>query len=144
MENAETQIIKHTFQRKSRQTHEFSEMGIEVHKPVPISQRIQKPQTTCLKKCRRKIMKEVKMQKKKNEMNVGVNGDEEAEDDKAEVQQKIGALQRIVPGGESFGVEKLFEETAGYIVALQYQVKTMRALASFFEGLEKEKTKFGG
>lgn len=70
-------------------------------------------------------------------------GEEEAEDDKEEVERKIEALQRIVPGGESLGVDKLFEETAGYIMALQGQLKAMKALASFFEGLEKEKKKFG-
>lgn len=70
-------------------------------------------------------------------------GEEEAEEDKEEVERKIEALQRIVPGGESLGVDKLFEETAGYIMALQGQLKAMKALASFFEGLEKEKKKFG-
>lgn len=70
-------------------------------------------------------------------------GEEEAEDDKEEVERKIEALQRIVPGGESLGVDKLFEETAGYIMALQGQLKAMKALANFFEGLEKEKKKFG-
>lgn len=71
------------------------------------------------------------------------NGGEE-DGDKEEVGKKIEALQRIVPGGESFGVDKLFEETAGYIMALQGQLKAMKALASFVEGLEKEKRKFGG
>lgn len=66
------------------------------------------------------------------------------EEDKAEVERKIAALQRIVPGGESLGVDKLFEETADYIMALQCQIKAMRCLASFLEGLEKEKRKFGG
>ncbi|KAM7497763.1 hypothetical protein LguiA_022177 [Lonicera macranthoides] len=64
-----------------------------------------------------------------------------------EVERKIVALQRIVPGGESRDpreVEKLFEETAEYILALQNQVKTMRVLASFFEGLGKENMKLGG
>lgn len=72
-------------------------------------------------------------------------GEEEAAaaDDREEVERKIEALQRIVPGGESLGVDKLFEETAGYIMTLQVQLKAMKALASFFEGLEKEKKKFG-
>ncbi|XP_062104611.1 transcription factor PAR1-like [Humulus lupulus] len=67
-------------------------------------------------------------------------GDEESE--KEEVERKIKALQRIVPGGESLGVDKLFDETAGYILALQCQLKAMRTLAAFVEGLEKRK--FGG
>jgi hypothetical protein len=66
------------------------------------------------------------------------------EDEKAEVERKIEALQRIVPGGESLGLDKLFEETAGYIMTLQCQVKALRTLSSFFEALEKEKRKLGG
>lgn len=71
-------------------------------------------------------------------------GEEKEEDDREEIERKIHALQRIVPGGESLGVDKLFDETAGYIMALQCQVKALRTLAGFFDKLEKEKTKFGG
>ncbi|XP_044503854.1 transcription factor PAR2-like [Mangifera indica] len=76
----------------------------------------------------------------------GTSEEEEEEDEgeKGEVERKIVALQRIVPGGESLGVDKLFEETAEYILALQCQIKAMKALASFIQGLEKEKRKFGG
>lgn len=56
---------------------------------------------------------------------------------------KILALQRIVPGGETLGVDELFEETADYILALQCQIKAMKVLTNFIEGLEKEKSKFG-
>ncbi|XP_020223888.1 transcription factor PAR1 [Cajanus cajan] len=70
---------------------------------------------------------------------------EDGDDDREEIEMKIHALQRIVPGGESLGVDKLFDETAGYILALQYQVKALRALTGFFDKLDKEKkTKFGG
>ncbi|OWM73302.1 transcription factor PAR1-like [Punica granatum] len=65
------------------------------------------------------------------------------ESDRAEVERKIVALQRIVPGGEELGVDTLFEETAEYILSLQCQVKSMRALTSFFEGLERNKRKLG-
>ncbi|KAF3975129.1 hypothetical protein CMV_001592 [Castanea mollissima] len=75
---------------------------------------------------------------------VGVGDEDDDDDEKAEVERKIEALQRIVPGGESLGVDNLFEETAGYIMALQYQVKALRALSTFFERLDKEKTKLGG
>ncbi|KAL3502902.1 hypothetical protein ACH5RR_037351 [Cinchona calisaya] len=63
------------------------------------------------------------------------NGSNE-EDEKVEVEKKIVALQKIVPGGESLGVDidKLFEETAGYIMELQYQVKALKFLASAVEG----------
>lgn len=64
---------------------------------------------------------------------------------RAGVEMRIRALQRIVPGGETVvGVDKLFEQTADYILELQTQVKAMKVLATFFEGLEREKMKFGG
>ena len=66
------------------------------------------------------------------------DGDDDNDDDeKTEVKRKIVALQRIVPGGEALGVDKLFEETAGYILALQCQIKAMRVLTSIIKGLEK-------
>ncbi|CAL0315878.1 unnamed protein product [Lupinus luteus] len=70
--------------------------------------------------------------------------EEEEGYDREEIEKKIHALQRIVPNGESLGVDKLFDETAGYIMALQSQVKALRTLSGFFDKLEKEKTKFGG
>ncbi|XP_074370554.1 transcription factor PAR2-like [Apium graveolens] len=71
--------------------------------------------------------------------------DEEEEECKEEVEKKIVELQKIVPGGESLGnVDNLFEETAGYILDLQNQIKGLRVLASFFELLDKQKTKLGG
>ncbi|MBA0769113.1 hypothetical protein Gotri_017878, partial [Gossypium trilobum] len=66
------------------------------------------------------------------------------DDERIEVKRKIVALQRIVPGGEALGVDKLFEETAGYILALQGQIRAMRVLASFIEGMDKQKRKLGG
>ncbi|CAK9176426.1 unnamed protein product [Ilex paraguariensis] len=66
------------------------------------------------------------------------------EDEKAQVERKIVALQSIVPGGESLGIDKLFEETAGYILALQNQLQALRALTICFEGWERERMKLGG
>ena len=69
----------------------------------------------------------------------------EGEDEREEVERRIEALQRIVPGGERLGVDKLFEETAGYIMALQCKLKAMRTLATLFQALDKQdNTKFGG
>ncbi|MBA0559775.1 hypothetical protein Golob_016721, partial [Gossypium lobatum] len=65
------------------------------------------------------------------------------DDERIKVKRKIVALQRIVPGGEALGVDKLFEETAGYILALQGQIRAMRVLASFIEGMDKQKRKLG-
>ncbi|PIN05459.1 hypothetical protein CDL12_22002 [Handroanthus impetiginosus] len=65
-------------------------------------------------------------------------------DEKAEVEEKIVALQKIVPGGEALAVEKLFEETAEYILTLEWQVKALRFLAGIVEGSEKEERKLGG
>ncbi|KAK8566094.1 hypothetical protein V6N12_059632 [Hibiscus sabdariffa] len=74
----------------------------------------------------------------------GCCGDDGDGDEKVEVKRKMVALQRIVPGGEDLGADQLFEETAGYILALQCQIRTMKALASFIEGVDKEKRKLGG
>ncbi|KAJ4729048.1 Transcription factor like [Melia azedarach] len=94
----------------------------------------------------RAVQKQQQRKEKEEVEVVSSSGDEkeEEEDEKAELERKIAALQRIVPGGESLGVDKLFEETAGYILALQCQIKAMKALANYIEGLEKEKRKFGG
>ncbi|KAL2247220.1 transcription factor PAR2 [Sesamum indicum] len=71
-------------------------------------------------------------------------GGEELKDEKAEVERKIAALQKIVPGGDRLAVETLFEETAEYILALEWQVKALRFLAAFVEGSDMEKRKLGG
>lgn len=71
---------------------------------------------------------------------------QEDQDDQSKeelLETKIFALQRIVPGGETLGVDELFEETADYILALQCQIKAMKVLTNFIEGLKKEKSKFG-
>jgi hypothetical protein len=85
------------------------------------------------------LIKEDAEEKEEDEEN-----EEGGDDDREEIERKIHALQKIVPNGESFGVDKLFDETAGYIIALQYQVKALKALTGFFEKLEKDKTKLGG
>ncbi|CAI9757184.1 unnamed protein product [Fraxinus pennsylvanica] len=74
----------------------------------------------------------------------GSSGGGEDSDEKAEVEEKIVALQKIVPGGGSLCAEKLFEETAEYILTLQCQIKVLRFLASFVEVPEIEKRKLGG
>lgn len=66
-----------------------------------------------------------------------------ADDDKGEVEKKIAALQRIVPGGERLPVEDLFEETAEYISALERQVEALRFFAAFVQTSEKRKRKLG-
>ncbi|KAF8046371.1 hypothetical protein N665_3764s0002 [Sinapis alba] len=70
------------------------------------------------------------------------------EDDNEEeegVEEKIEALQTIVPGGMALGVDALFEETASYILALQCQINAIKVLTSFLESCEKDDDmKFGG
>ncbi|KAL1347830.1 hypothetical protein HN51_023851 [Arachis hypogaea] len=67
-----------------------------------------------------------------------VKKEEEEEEEREEVEKKIEALKKIVPGGESVeGVEKLFDETAGYILSLRCQLNTLRALAAFFHNLHQ-------
>lgn len=91
------------------------------------------------RRCRRRRISNSSAMKKMTMSSV-----EEEEDEEEEVESKINALQKIVPGGESLALDKLFEETAGYILALQFQVKALKFLTNFVEGSEKEKRKFGG
>lgn len=71
---------------------------------------------------------------------------EDDDDDEEEegVDEKIEALQTIVPGGTALGVDALFEETASYILALQCQINAIKVLTSFLERCEKDDMKFGG
>ncbi|KAJ4787703.1 basic helix-loop-helix (bHLH) DNA-binding superfamily protein [Rhynchospora pubera] len=57
-------------------------------------------------------------------------------EEKEEIEDKVRALQRLVPGGEEMEVDRLFEETADYIEALREQVGVMRALACILDGME--------
>ncbi|KAJ0258403.1 Transcription factor PAR1 [Hirschfeldia incana] len=75
---------------------------------------------------------------------VCMSGKEDEDEDEEEVQEKIEALQRIIPGGTALGVDALFEETAGYITSLQCQIKTIKVLTSFLQRLNKQDMKFGG
>ncbi|KAJ9147178.1 hypothetical protein P3X46_029368 [Hevea brasiliensis] len=127
------------FHKKERTTHEKTEGENAVHESLVGIRRGRRPETH--RKTRRNRRK-MKIQEKDHGVMSGSSQDDD--DEKEEVERKIWALQRIVPGGESLEVDKLFEETAGYILALQCQIKTMRVFASFLEGMEKEKSKLGG
>ncbi|XP_072966765.1 LOW QUALITY PROTEIN: uncharacterized protein [Typha angustifolia] len=70
--------------------------------------------------------------------------EEEGESEAEEIEVRVRALQRMVPGGEGLGLERLFEETAGYIEALQGQVSVMKTLAGLLDGLERKKRMMGG
>ena len=149
MEDADTQTTISTYQKlELTKTHQKSHMGNAINDSLA---HLGRP-----RRSRRKPKDLVKLHRKTVKRSISSNSNSSSggsnisgpgageEDEKEEVERKIQALQRIVPGGESLGVDKLFEETAGYIVALQCQLKAMRTLANFFEGLEKEKRKFGG
>ena len=58
-------------------------------------------------------------------------GEEEEEE---VVEEKVGLLRQLVPGGKDMAVEELLEETADYIAALKAQVGVMRALACLLSG----------
>ncbi|KAG2332239.1 hypothetical protein Bca52824_003419 [Brassica carinata] len=75
---------------------------------------------------------------------VCVSGEEDDDEEEEEVKKKVEALKRIIPGGTALGVDALFEETAGYIMSLQCQIKNIKVLTSFLERLDKEDMKFGG
>jgi hypothetical protein len=57
-------------------------------------------------------------------------------EEKEEIENRVRALQRLVPGGEEMEVERLFEETADYIEALREQVGVMQAIACLLDGIE--------
>ncbi|XP_057782242.1 transcription factor UPBEAT1 [Salvia miltiorrhiza] len=44
------------------------------------------------------------------------------------VERKVRTLKKLIPNCESMGVERLFRETAEYIVALQRRVKVMQTV----------------
>ncbi|CAJ1971348.1 unnamed protein product [Sphenostylis stenocarpa] len=133
-DNTPTHSIIPTFLRKPS---EQANSSISSHKSLHVFRRSRR-------RCRKELtVKEAAKEGEDEEKEKEEDEDDEG-DDREEIERKIHALQRIVPGGEALGVDKLFDETAGYILALQYQVKALRALTGFFEKLEKEKTKFGG
>ncbi|CAK7346687.1 unnamed protein product [Dovyalis caffra] len=139
MEKSLNQVTIPIFHKEGKTTLKKSEMGNAKRESL-VSLKRSKRAEDVHKRSRRKRGEMLKVQEKDQALTVAGGED----DEKAEVERKIVALQRIVPGGESFGVEKLFEETADYIMALQCQINAMRVLAGFLEGLEKEKRKFGG
>lgn len=60
-------------------------------------------------------------------------------DESVEIERRVKALQRLIPGGESMEMEKLFCETAAYIEELRGQVMMMRSLAEFIDAVAREK-----
>ena len=68
----------------------------------------------------------------------------DAGDEEVEIERRVKALQRLVPGGEQMETDALFEETADYIEALRGQVNAMRALAEFMDGVARERRMMGG
>ncbi|KAI8551104.1 hypothetical protein RHMOL_Rhmol06G0159100 [Rhododendron molle] len=137
MENAaEDPTSLTTFQSREGMTQKKLDLGNACNESLTSLRRARGPETH--RRSTRRKRKEAKVSKEV------ISSDGSEDDEKAEVERKIMALQRIVPGGESLGIENLFEETAGYIQALQAQVRAMRVIASFFEGLECEKRKLGG
>ncbi|ESQ44196.1 hypothetical protein EUTSA_v10006323mg [Eutrema salsugineum] len=77
-------------------------------------------------------------------VSVSETGAEDDDEEEEGVEEKIEALQTIVPGGTALGVDALFEETASYILALQCQINAIKVLTSFLERYEKDDMKFGG
>ncbi|XP_009356632.2 transcription factor PAR1 [Pyrus x bretschneideri] len=134
----QTQLPKSTFKRKHRKNQLKPRMGNGVQESLSSKNFLQRAAESTHGRSRKQNMKSDMVN------DVKTASREEEDGEKEEVERKIEALQRIVPGGESRGVDELFEETAGYIMALQGQLKAMKELASFVEGLEKEKRKFGG
>ncbi|KAG6415274.1 hypothetical protein SASPL_122680 [Salvia splendens] len=47
---------------------------------------------------------------------------------RSDVRRKVRTLKKLIPNCESMGVERLFQETAEYIAALQRRVKVMQTV----------------
>ncbi|XP_017629513.1 transcription factor PAR1-like [Gossypium arboreum] len=136
--NAVNQTNTPTFYSKTQQN---PLMGSALHEAFPTFQTTRgttRKRTVYLKSQNKDSLREEEEEEEEGE------DDDDDDDERIEVKRKIVALQRIVPGGEALGVDKLFEETAGYILALQGQIRAMRVLTSFIEGMDKQKRKLGG
>ncbi|KAH0464425.1 hypothetical protein IEQ34_007211 [Dendrobium chrysotoxum] len=67
---------------------------------------------------------------------IGDMADEEAIE---EIDKRVRALKKLVPGTEEMDINQLFEETVVYITALEQKVDAMRGLTSFLDGLVGER-----
>ncbi|TYH99509.1 hypothetical protein ES332_A11G071100v1 [Gossypium tomentosum] len=133
--NAVNQTNTPTFYSKTQQN---PLMGSALHEAFPTFQTTRgttRKRTVYLKSQNKDSLREEEEEEEED--------DDDDDDERIEVKRKIVALQRIVPGGEALGVDKLFEETAGYILTLQGQIRAMRVLTSFIEGMDKQKRKLG-
>ncbi|XP_042484880.1 transcription factor PAR2-like [Macadamia integrifolia] len=124
---------------EKKRTHQESEMG---HEALQSSNGLlhHRRRSKAINRRLRRKRRNAKAKLQRNNSNASGEEDEE----KVGIEKRIMLLQSIIPGGESLGIEKLFEETALYILALQGQVKAIKILTSLFESLEKEKSKLGG
>uniref|UniRef100_A0A2P2QHK2 Uncharacterized protein n=1 Tax=Rhizophora mucronata TaxID=61149 RepID=A0A2P2QHK2_RHIMU len=148
MESSLNNMVIPTFPRKQRTAHKKEKSVMVNFKPSrckrPSSEKLLRRRCRHHPRISRSETREMKVQETADVKLEGVGNCEDDDDDKEAVDSKIAALQRIVPGGHSLVPDKLFEQTACYILALQCQIKAMRLLATLLEGLEKDKTKFGG
>lgn len=145
MELAQHEEPASALQRKTAKLHQKPDLGTPSNKKLR-GLLVRSEGKNRAAKSRKRGAPEQQQQQQPESQHCEEIGREEGgeESDRTEIEGKIAALQRIVPGGEELGVDKLFEETAEYILTLQWQVKSMRAMTSFFEGLERNKRKLGG
>ncbi|XP_043689712.1 transcription factor PAR2-like [Telopea speciosissima] len=140
METTQDHEISPTFSTtEKKRTHQECEMG---HEALQSSNGLlhHRRRSKSINKRPRRKQRNAKAKLQTN--NPNASGEDEGE--KVGIQKRIMLLQSIIPGGESLGIDKLFEETALYILALQGQVKAIKILTSLFESLEKDKSKFEG
>ncbi|GMH01629.1 hypothetical protein Nepgr_003468 [Nepenthes gracilis] len=48
------------------------------------------------------------------------------------VQKKVKKLQRLIPGGEGMRPDRLFLQTADYILQLRFQLNLLQALSKIY------------
>lgn len=112
---------------------DFSMEPDEKNKKVPNRRITMAADQTGMVQTRRRNKKNTKATERTDDL------DADSDDDSAEIERRVKALQRLVPGGENMGVEALFEVTADYIEELRAQVTMMRSLADFIDAVAREK-----
>ncbi|CAI9774272.1 unnamed protein product [Fraxinus pennsylvanica] len=54
-----------------------------------------------------------------------------------QIQRKVRTLKKLIPNCELMGLDRLFRETADYIIALQMRVKVMQIMVNVFSGSDE-------
>ncbi|KAL2556485.1 transcription factor UPBEAT1 [Forsythia ovata] len=56
---------------------------------------------------------------------------------RSQIERKVRTLKKLIPNCESMGLDRLFTETADYIIALQIRVKIMQIMVNVFSASDE-------